>query len=109
MDYIFTGTVYNVVDGDTVDAELDLGFRIKIRQRLRLSGIDTPERGQPGFNEAKVALANLVLNKTLTFITYKPSKYGYFLAEIEMEDSETTVNQYMINEGFAKPYSGGTK
>ena len=109
MDYIFTGTVYNVVDGDTIDIELDLGFRIKTRQRLRLSGIDTPERGQPGYDEAKVALSNLILGKTVTCITFKPSKYGYFLAVIEQKDSDVTINQHMINEGLAKPYFGGAK
>jgi micrococcal nuclease len=107
MEYIFSGIVYNVVDGDTVDAELDLGFKLKIKQRLRLAGIDTPERGQPGFEEAKQALIEKTLNKTLTFTTYKQSKWGYFLADIEFDDQ--SINQSMITEGFAKPYTGGTK
>lgn len=107
MEYIFSGTVYNVVDGDTVDAELDLGFKLKIKQRLRLAGIDTPERGRPGYDEAKKALMEKTLNKPLTFITYKQSKWGYFLADIEVGD--IIINQQMISEGFAKPYTGGTK
>ena len=51
--YQYSATVYNVVDGDTIDVVVDLGFKITTKQRLRLNGIDTPEKGQPGFNEAK--------------------------------------------------------
>lgn len=108
MDYVFRGTVYNVVDGDTVDVELDLGFKIKIKQRFRLADIDTPERGQPGFEEARTALASYVKDKVLTFVTQKQSKWGYYLAHIEYEDGYT-VNRQMIDEGYAKAYFGGTK
>lgn len=108
MEYVFKGIVYNVVDGDTVDAELDLGFKIKIKQRLRLADIDTPERGQEGYEEARTALASYVKDKTLTFITQKQSKWGYYLAHIELEDGYS-VNRLMLDEGYAKKYIGGTK
>lgn len=107
LDYVFTGIIYNVVDGDTVDAELDLGFRLKIKQRLRLSGIDTPERGQEGYQQAKDALANFVLDKEVLVTTYKSSKYGYYLADIEFDNQK--INSLMIEEGYARPYFGGTK
>ncbi len=108
MEYVFRGTVYNVVDGDTVDAELDLGFKIKIKQRLRLADIDTPERGQPGYEEARTALASYVKDKNFNISTQKQSKWGYYLAHIEREDGYT-INRMMIDEGYAKHYSGGTK
>jgi micrococcal nuclease len=107
MQYSFSGVIYNVVDGDTVDAELDLGFKLKIRQRMRLAGIDTPERGQEGYSEATEYLKYLVLNKPLFFITYKQSKFGYYLCDIRCEGNY--VNQIMIDKGFAKQYNGGTK
>lgn len=107
LDYVFNAKVYNVVDGDTIDVELDLGFRLSIKQRLRLNGIDTPERGQPGFNEAKEALAKYILNKDVLVTTYKTSKYGYYLADIEFDNQK--INNLMVEEGYAKRYFGGTK
>ncbi len=105
--YTYKATIYNVVDGDTVDANIDLGFKMYTKQRLRLSHIDTPERGQPGYAEATARLKQLVLGKEVTITTHRQSKWGYFLADIMTGD--VAVNQVMINEGFAKPYSGGTK
>lgn len=106
-DYIFAAVIYNVVDGDTVDAELDLGFKLKLKQRLRLSGIDTPERGQPGYNEAKTALIESVMTKRVSIITHKPSKFGYYLADIFVDG--ININEKMLTEGFAKSYHGEKK
>lgn len=99
--------VYYVVDGDTVDVDVDLGFKVYTKQRIRLSGIDTPERGQPGYAEAKLFLTETVLDKPITLKTTKASKWGYFLGEILLDGVD--VNQLMIDQGFAKPYFGGTK
>lgn len=107
MDYVFKAYIFNVVDGDTVDAELDLGFSIKIKQRLRLNGIDTPERGQPGYQEAKEALTKFVLDKEVLVTTYKTSKYGQYLADIEFDNQQ--INLLMIEQKYARSYSGGTK
>jgi len=107
VNYTFNAYIYNVVDGDTVDAEVDLGFRLKIKQRLRLNGIDTPERGQAGYQEAKEALAKFVLDKEVLVTTYKSSKYGQYLVDIHFDDQK--INSLMIEEGYAKPYFGGTK
>ena len=49
--YIYQATCTRVVDGDTIDADIDLGFRMLRRERLRLLGIDTPERGQKNWKE----------------------------------------------------------
>lgn len=107
VDYVFTAHVYNVVDGDTIDVEIDLGFRLMIKQRLRLNGIDTPERGQLGYAEAKNAMEKYILDKDVILTTYKASKYGYYLADIEFDNQK--INTLMISEGYAKPYFGGTK
>jgi micrococcal nuclease len=101
-------TVDNVVDGDTVDVTVDLGFKIYTKQRIRLNGIDTPERGQAGYQEAKEHLSTLVLNKTLVMKSTKLSKWGYYLGDF-YTDQGLHVNQEMIDLKLAKPYDGGTK
>ena len=103
----YKATVYNVVDGDTVDVNVDLGFKVYTKQRVRLNGIDTPERGQPGYQEAGNKLRELVLDKEIQLMTYKQSKWGYFLADIYANGDY--INSRMIAEGFAKHYTGGTK
>ncbi len=107
--YKYKAEVYNVVDGDTVDVIVDLGFKIYTKQRIRLAGIDTPERGQPGYTEAADRLEELILGKTVHLETTKASKWGYFLGEIFQNGDFVSVNKMMLSEGLAKPYSGGTK
>lgn len=104
----YKATVVNIVDGDTVDAQIDLGFKLTTHQRLRIARIDTPERGKTGFLEATEALRNLLLNKKVIIRTEKASKWGYYLAEILLEDS-TNISDKMIEGGFAKPYDGKKK
>ncbi len=58
--YQYKARIIKVVDGDTVDAEVLLGFDVKITLRLRLLGINTPERGQPGYKEASNAVDSWV-------------------------------------------------
>jgi micrococcal nuclease len=105
--YEYQAKIISVVDGDTVDVEIDLGFKINIHQRIRLAGINTPERGEHGFLEAKQCLTDEILNKIVKLQTTKISKWGYYLGDIYSEDKH--INQFMIDQGFAKPYFGGTK
>jgi micrococcal nuclease len=109
--YEYNAKIVYVVDGDTVDAEVDLGLDISTKIRLRLYGIDTPERGQPGYNEAKLYVINAVLNKTVLINTYKDEteKYGRYLALIRLDKDSVDLNTQLINEGLAKPYFGGKK
>lgn len=106
--YQYKAKVINVVDGDTVDAVVDLGFKIHTTQRFRLARIDTPERGQAGFIEAKIFVTDAVLNKEVMISTEKVSKFGYYLAEITL-DTGDKLNDVLIKEGLAKPYDGGKK
>jgi micrococcal nuclease len=107
--------VERVVDGDTVDLTVDLGFGVKITDRFRLSGIDTPEQGRPGAKEATAALRGLLEGeRRRVFLDYeKKDKYGRNLAVIYvfMFDDEkiVNVNKYLIESGHAKPYFGGRK
>jgi micrococcal nuclease len=95
-------TVYNIVDGDTCDIEIDLGFSVKVRHRFRLSHINTPERGQPGWTEATQRLKELVLNKPVSIESDKIDKYGRYLAEIFVDGK--SVNYTLLNEGLAELY-----
>lgn len=105
--YQYSATVYNVVDGDTIDVVVDLGFKITTKQRLRLNDIDTPEKGQPGFNEAKEWLTKQILNQQVIIRTAKVSKFGYYLADISL--GSISINESLLRLNLARSYGGGTK
>lgn len=109
--YTYKAIVTNVVDGDTVDVKIDLGFRMYTVQRIRLLGIDTPERGQPGYQEAKDRVIELVLDKEVMLLTSKASKFGYYLGMLMIQDNGAGVfvNTILLEENLAKVYYGGTK
>lgn len=97
-------TVLNVVDGDTIDCEIDLGFHILTRQRLRLFGVDTPERGQPGYDTATEFVRSACLGKAVQLETYRADKYGRFLAVVRLPGAAQSVNEQLLAGGLAKPY-----
>lgn len=102
----YQAKVFNVVDGDTLDVTIDLGFRITLEQRIRLYGVNTPERGQPGWAEASAMLTGLVLDQTVSAVTVKPhDKYGRWLATI-ITANGVDVAQALIDAGLGKPYFG---
>lgn len=111
----YTGEIINVVDGDTVDAKIDLGFQIYWHTRLRLNGINTPELHSGSADEhaaavkAKDRLAELVLGKTAAVKTFKDKteKYGRYLAELVVDGDN--INMRLVSEGLAKRYSGGKR
>lgn len=109
--YTYKAIVTNVVDGDTVDVNVDLGFKVYSKQRIRLSGIDTPERGQPGYQEAKDRVIELVLDKEVMLLTSKASKFGYYLGMLMIQDNGAGVfvNTILLEENLAKLYDGGKK
>ena len=107
--YSYWATVVRWVDGDTVWLTIDLGFRMTATTDFRCYGIDTPERGQPGYVEA-TARANVLapVGSTMLVTTYKaPDKYGRWLVQIFADGVD--VGQTLVAEGLAKPYFGGTK
>lgn len=106
--YTYKAQIVSVYDGDTVTADISLGFGIWMRgQKLRLLGIDTPElRGEErelGL-VSRDALRERILDKEVLIKTHRDSKgkYGRWLAEIIIEGEN--VNNWLINEGLAKPY-----
>ena len=108
MTYEYKATVENVVDGDTVDVAIDLGFKVTTRQRVRLARIDTPERAQPGYVAARDFVREAVLNKPVILKTQKVSKWGYYLAEITLEDGRN-LNDMLVQAQLAKLYDEGHK
>ena len=105
--YEYKAKVTNVVDGDTIDAIVDLGFKVQTLQRLRLARVDTPERTQAGYGAARDFVKQLVEGKDVTMRSHKASKWGYFLADISIEGRD--VADMLLAAGLAKPYDGGTK
>lgn len=106
--YTYSATCVHVVDGDTLDLLVDLGFRMYKRDRFRLAGVDTPERGRPGYREAADYLRGLLSDRTLTLQSEKVSKWGYYLATLTLEDGRN-VSQLMIEAGHAVAYDGRRK
>ena len=105
--YEYKAKVTTVVDGDTIDATIDLGFKIHTAQRLRLARVDTPEKGQPGYGAARDFVKELIEGKEVTIRTHKVSKWGYFLADVVIEGRD--VADMLLAAGLAKAYDGGTK
>jgi micrococcal nuclease len=111
INYVYNAKVVKWVDGDTVDLMVDLGFKIYHEMRLRLIGLDTPERGQAGYNEARMfdeslaPVGNLV--QIQTFKPQKADKYGRYLVYIE--SNGVSINAELLSKGLAVPYDGGTK
>lgn len=102
QEYIYNSKIINVVDGDTVDVLIDLGFYVSIRQRVRLYGIDTPELNST--DQVKRAIAVQAKAFVVAF-----NGFGRFLAEIFFKDDPISLNEKLINSGLAVPYSGGIR
>jgi micrococcal nuclease len=108
--------VVKVVDGDTIDVVIDLGFDLSKKERVRLAGIDTPESRTRDLEEKKLGLeakehlsTNLTNAKQLIISTEKDGKYGRMLGTIHMNDDIVSLNQQMIDKGYAWEYDGGKK
>jgi len=111
--------VTKVLDGDTIDVDIDLGFSISYSGRVRLSGIDTPESRTRDLVEKKLGLEakeymkSLLDNAKLVVIkTEKPDsseKYGRILGQVFIDGLNISVNQMLIDNGYAWEYDGASK
>jgi micrococcal nuclease len=109
MTYEYNAKVVRWVDGDTVELDVDLGFRLRFQDHFRLDGIDTPERGKDGYLAAKLRAGVLAPVGSDVFIqTSKSDKYGRYLAAV-WPPVGPPVNVALVNEGLAVPYFGGKK
>lgn len=100
--YNFDAHCTYVVDGDTVDLTIDVGFRFDTRQRVRLLGINTPERGQAGFQEAKDYMIKRLFNKQVVVETYKSDVFGRYLGVIFIDG--VNINMELMELGLAVVY-----
>ena len=111
--------VTKVVDGDTIDVDIDLGFNISYSQRVRLAGIDTPESRTKDAREKALGLEvkNKVKSaiesaKTIIIKTELPDsteKYGRILGWVYLDGAAKSLNEQLIDEGYAWGYMGETK
>jgi micrococcal nuclease len=106
--YEYQALITKVVDGDTVHAEIDLGFDVKVSATLRLLGINAPEKGQPGWHEATEWLRSKALNVTVRCLTIKDrrEKYGRYLAKLYLPGETDSVNEQLLAAGHAVEYRG---
>ena len=103
--------ITRVIDGDTVDVDIDLGFGITLSHRVRLKGINAAETRTKDLEEkAEGIKARLWLEKELSregewiIETYKEEKYGRMLGTLYLVGDSVTLNEKMLNEGIANPY-----
>ena len=112
-------SVLKVVDGDTIDADIDLGFDISLTKRIRLAAVDTPESRTADPKEKKYGLESkdwlkhrLEFAKDIIIKTELPDsteKYGRIIGHLFINGEATSLNNQMIAEGYAWEYDGGTK
>ena len=121
--YIYRGKLERVVDGDTIDALIDVGFDIWIKKRIRYSGIDTWESRTRNLAEKAKGVEATARNKELLMEvsskagyfrlkSFGVGKYGRVLAEIFIEDTEGkqyNINETLVAEGHGYVYEGGKK
>ena len=115
--------INRVVDGDTIDVTIDLGFDLYKKERVRVAGIDTPEKRTRDLEEKALGIdATNYLKKKLedtiagddeltirTELKGGMGKYGRLLGWLYVGESDVSINEQMIDEGYAWSYDGGTK
>ena len=122
--YNFRVTKINrVVDGDTIDVTIDLGFDLYKKERVRIAGVDTPEKRTRDLEEKALGIdaTNWLKDKLTetikgdeelvirTELKGGVGKYGRLLGWLYVGDDEFSLNEQMITEGYAWAYDGGTK
>ncbi len=114
--YTYSVKVTRIVDGDTVDVDIDLGFGMSYRkQRVRMMGIDTPESRTRNLEEkfygkaSKAHLVEKLKDQKVKLVSHDKGKFGRILGELFIGDNPVSVNQQMIDEFHAVPYFGQSK
>ena len=115
--YKYRCKLLRVVDGDTADVMIDLGFDTWVKARLRFKGVDTWEKRTRDKDEKIKGLAATAFTATylekndgnFTIQSYGKGKYGRVLAEIFIDGEDKSLNQLLIENGHAYVYEGGKK
>jgi endonuclease YncB( thermonuclease family) len=115
--------ITKVLDGDTIDVLIDLGFDLFKKERVRIAGVDTPEKRTRNLEEKALGVdatnwlkekleSTLAGDDELTIRTELVGgvgKYGRLLGWLYVGESNVSLNEQMITEGYAHAYDGGTK
>ena len=115
--------INRVLDGDTIDVTIDLGFDLYKKERVRIAGVDTPEKRTRNLEEKALGIAatNWLKEKLdgaidgndelsiRTELVGGVGKYGRLLGWLYIGDGNVSLNEQMIDEGYAWAYDGGTK
>ena len=115
--------INKVVDGDTIDVTIDLGFDLYKKERVRIAGVDTPEKRTRDLEEKALGLDATYWMKDKLTETIKgdeeliirtelkggTGKYGRLLGWLYVGEDDISLNEKMITEGYAWSYDGGTK
>jgi endonuclease YncB( thermonuclease family) len=107
MAWVFAVVSASVVDGDTFDAVLDLGFGVWKKERFRLLRCNAPERGQPGWQAATDALIAAIKWDKGTYLwsrKTKRDKYGRYLADVWFGDRQKWLSDIMLASGLVEEY-----
>lgn len=117
--FTYRARLVRVIDGDSVELDVDLGFHVTVRDHFRLSGINAPELHSTSLEERTAAKASSafltqLLTKAGSSLVIKTEKsegdkYGRWLVQIFASPSPQSLNEQMIAGGFAKAYGGGAK
>ena len=117
--YTYKAKLDRVIDGDTIDVNIDLGFDITVHKRVRLAGIDTPESRTRDLEEKKRGLASKarlieLLDKGRLVVESKDvGKYGRVLGVLHIYPDDLNlpinINNTLVDEGYATEYFGGKK
>ena len=116
--YGYSCKLDRVVDGDTCDALIDLGFNTWVKKRIRFKGVDTWECRTRDLDEKKKGLAAKAFTKDLlensdggkfSIISHGVGKYGRVLGELFVKGHEKSVNDLLLENGHAYEYEGGKK
>lgn len=108
--YEYKAKLLKIIDGDTIDAEIDLGFKISVRKRIRFLGINAPETRTRDLEEKQAGLKTKSRLETLfdaskgvfTLKSHGVGKFGRVLGEIFIEN--ININELLLKEGLASKY-----
>ena len=111
--YEYKAKLLRVIDGDTIDCIIDLGFDVRLKERIRLKGVDTPEVRTRDLEEKERGLAAkkrvqevFKCSDEFTIITeIKKGKYGRIVGTILLPDRKVSLNQMLLDEGHATVYT----
>ena len=112
--YTYEAEVIRIIDGDTIEAIIDLGFKVFWKTKIRLAGIDAPEIDTVDGIVAYDALRFMIGSSKIKIVTQKDKqeKFGRYLATVYPfagNGDGISVNELMIKGGYAKPYEGGKR